>query len=236
MKIINKEYSRLYQLLQENKLTKPEFNILVSKINQKTWLDIIISWIFSPYTKLKPSRALILGLGFMLLSSCLAMMSGFHFPGIPASEEVLAPQTKLGFIQILLEHILQWFILSIVFYLIAKANKAKNIRLFDFFAFIAMAFLARVVFGIELLGLKLISPDFFANSSDTRNLLIHYSRVVISIWIIVKWLMYIWLYRLYFASLELASGLTGVRLWTNFVLGLVIAQTICYNLFNYWLH
>ena len=235
MKIINKEYFRLYQLYQKNKLTQAEFNLLVSKINRTTWLDMVILWIFSPYTQLKSGMALIFGLSFMLFYSILAKISGFYFPGIPGAEEIFNPAQQLSFIQIFLDQILQWILLSMTFYVIAKLNKTQNIKLFDFLAFMSMAYLARVFFSFELYTVKLIAPDFFKISSSLTKLIQHYPKILVSIWHVNELLMDVWIYRLYFASLELASGLVKIRLWITYILGIVIAQSICYNLSKYLL-
>lgn len=233
---MNKDYLRLTQLLQNNKITKTEFNVLVSKCNYKTWLDIIIIWIFNPYNKLSPKMALIFGFGCILLLSYLSKFTGFHFLGIPGSEEIFNSTQKLSYLQLFSEQFLQWITLSTVFYLVAKINKAFRIRLIDFFAFVAMAYLARIVFGFELFVIKLIDINFYIISGSITKLSHSYSKFIISLWHINQWLMYVWLYRLYFASLELASGLSKTRIWTTYIISMVVAQSIYYNISKYLLH
>ena len=222
----------MYQLWRTNKITRTEFKLLTSRIKITTWLDVIIELVFNPYAKLHPSTALIVGISLIILSSLIASVTGFHFPGIPGSEEILKLPIKLGFTRILFEHTLQWLSLSIVFYLIAKIIKARNLRVFDFFAFFAMAYLAKVCFGIELLIIKLISPSFFVMLDNTPQLILHYPKILISVSIFMRWLMYIWLYLLYFASLELSCSLTKTKLWIIYMTGLVLANTICYAIYN----
>lgn len=231
---MNKEYLRLHKLWQEDKLTKAEFKLLSSKIATNTWLDIVLMWIFSPFSKLSSKNDLILGSVLILLSSSIAYFGGFHFPSISGWQEIIDPAKRIGFLRILIEHFIQWFILSITLYLITKISRAKNVLLLDFFAFVAMAVLARVVFGVEIWLVKLISSDFFSNSADTKYLILHYLRIFVGLWIVTQWLMYIWLYRLYFVAFELASGLSKVRLWVTFIAGIIIANTICYNIHLKW--
>ena len=233
---MNNEYLRLYKLWQDNKLTKSEFKLLSSKIESNTPLDKIILWVFNPFSKLSPSYALTIGLCFITLISFIGSTTGFHFEGLPPAEKVLNPKLKFSFIQIFAEHILHLSILSIIFYIIAKFTRAKNIRLFDFFAFITMAYLARAIYSIELYFLKLLSPKFFSNLDTLKILMVHYPKRVIIIWTILQWLMYIWLFRLYFVALELASGLSAKRLWITYILGMIIANTIGHNLSKYLFH
>ena len=231
--ILNKQHLRLHKLYTENKLTRAEFRLLISQIGTNAWLDKVILWIFNPFARLKPKKALAFGLVIILFISMLGMLTGFHFSGIPAPADILTEGNKLGFSRILTEHLIQLSVLSIMSYILAKINHIKNIRVLDFFAYFSMAFLARAVFSINLFILKLLSPDFFVTFTQTDKLIHAFPKILVSLWIIFQWLLYIWLYRLYFAALEISSGLSAKRLWICYLFVMIIGNTICYYLSNY---
>lgn len=232
---MNKEYIRLYKLWQDNKITSPEFRILISKIKTNTMLDMIIIWILNPFSKLSPRYAFIIGTCLILFISFIGSMTGFHFEGIPPSEAVVS-SLKITFTRILSEQILGLIILSITFYILSKINNAKNLRLFDFCAFIAIAYLARAVYSIELYLLKLFIPSFFINLDHIKMQVTHFPKILNIVWTTIQWLMYIWLFRLYFVALQMASGLVKTRLWVTYIIGLIVGNTICYSISKYLLH
>lgn len=135
-----------------------------------------------------------------------------------------------------MNQIIQWLLLSIIYYVFAIVCRIQNLRFIDFLALIAIAYMARTIFSLELFVINLIAPDFVRYSTDLSKLAQYYSKVLVSIWGINQYLMEFWLYRLYFVSLELASGLTKLRLWVVFILGLILAQSINFNLARYLLH
>lgn len=233
---MNNEYIRLAEMRRQNKITNLELNILLSQLGYRTWLDKIILWILTPYANLSAKVALAIGgFGFVIICST-GYLGEYYFPGIPGAAEIINPALHLTFIKIFLNQIIQWLLLSIIYYIFAIVCRIQNLRLIDFLTLIAIAYMARTIFSLELFVINLIAPDFVRYSTDLSKLAQYYSKVLVSIWGINQYLMEFWLYRLYFVSLELASGLTKLRLWVVFILGLILAQSINFNLARYLLH
>lgn len=233
---MNNEYIRLAEMRRQNKITNLELNILLSQLGYRTWLDTIILWILTPYANISAKVAFTIG-GFGFLIICSTGYFGrYYFPGLPGVVEIVNPALHLTFIKICLNQIIQWLLLSIIYYVFAIVCRIQNLRFIDFLALIAIAYMARTIFSLELFVINLIAPDFVRYSTDLSKLAQYYSKVLVSIWGINQYLMEFWLYRLYFVSLELASGLTKLRLWVVFILGLILAQSINFNLARYLLH
>lgn len=233
---MNNKRIRLAEMRRQNKITNLELNILLSQLGYRTWLDTIILWILMPYANISAKVALTIGgFGFVIICST-GYFGRYYFPGIPGVAEIVNPALHLTLIKIFLNQIIQWLLLSIIFYLSAIAWHVRNLRLIDFLALIAIAYIARVLFSLELFVINLIAPDFVRHSNDLSKLAQYYPKILVSIWGINQYLMEFWLYRLYFVSLELASGLTKLRLWIVYILGLILAQSINFNFSRYLLH
>lgn len=233
---MNNEHIRLAEMRRQNKITNLELNILLSQFGYKTWLDTIILWIYTPYANISAKNALVVGCAGLVIICSTSYSAGYYFPGIPGVVEIITPPLHLTFIKIFLNQIIQWLLLSIIYYLFTIACRIRNLRLIDFLALFAIAYMARVLFSIELFIVNLVAPDFVRYSANLSKLVQYYPKILVSIWGVNQYLMEFWLYRLYFASLELASGLTKSRLWIVYILGLILAQSINFNFSRYSLH
>jgi hypothetical protein len=237
---MNKDYIRLYQLWQSGKLQKSEFKYLVRQLpTVTTWLDIIIMWIFNPYGKFNAKQAFCVGIAIQIIAIYIATLNGFHFPSVPAPHELFSAYIKLHPITPFAEQMLQWCVLSLVFYLLSRIAGAKNLRILDFFAFFAMSYLARLIITLYLAILKLISPPFFANTLDIGKLLMLYPHYYVGIWYGITIAIHVWFIRLYFLSLKLASGLSGFKIWVVFVVGIILSSTIylyCFGVNVFMVH
>ncbi len=232
--MMNRQYFKLYNLLKNNKITKSEFNLLTTKISNN-WLDKLIIRLFNPYDNLTMATIMTVGLFAILFYSIMAHLSGVYFPGIPSSEEMIIANSHITFSRLLLTQVYQWLILSTTFYIISKLCRSQNIFLWDFLVYTAFAYLARFIFSLEFWILKLLAPQFLLVSNNIGQLIKSYPKILVSLWHINQLLMYIWLYRLYFLAMQLASGLSKTKLWLTFILGMVLAQSIWYNLSKYLL-
>ena len=169
--------------------------------------QIMEKWLFTPFTYLAGWKALMIGCIFFIITSVVGYFSQIHFDG-PIS---LHHGLDIPIHFFLLECIIAWLSLAIVFYLFGLLLSKSAIRFIDIAGTIA---LARTPVALTSLGLL---PWFkLLNTSSLLFMPFNFLYMLPLLWIVI----------LYYNAYRISCNLKGVRLIVSFIAGICVAEII----------
>lgn len=223
---------KLLNMMKEGKISENEFKLLSSALEKKNpRISSLLSLAINPFQKIAGWYALILGSITIICMSYLGTIAKVYFPGIIDclnSSVVKNPKMPLSFIFLFYQNIVCWFLLSILFILIAKFLQNKKLRMIDFFGTVALARFPFLFLALFLSIIQLVDPSFM-NIDISKGIQIHmsFSMILFSLLTIGFG---IWQIATYFYALKVSSGLVGKKLWISFILAIVLGEAISWQL------
>jgi hypothetical protein len=164
-------------------------------------------WLFTPFTYVAGWKALIIGFIFFMITSIVGYYSQIHFDG-PIS---LHCGLDIPIYFFLLESMIAWLSMVIIFYLFGLLLSKSAIRFIDIAGTIA---LARTPVALTSLGLL---PWFkFLNPASLLFMPFNFLYMLPLIWILI----------LYYNAYQISCNLKGVRLIVSFIAGICMAEII----------
>ena len=164
-------------------------------------------WLFNPFTYIAGWKALLIGFAFIAITSVVGFFSQIHFDG-PLN---LHQGLDLQLYMFLLENIIAWLSMVIIFYPFGLILSKSSIRLIDVAGTIA---LARAPIALTSLGLlpwfKLMTP------TSMYYMPFNFLYTLPLIWIVV----------LYYNAYSISCNIKGFKLIASFIAGVCIAEII----------
>lgn len=224
---MDNEIKKLNQLLEEKKISEDEFKLLsnVFIINKKSskfkW-----SFFVNPFEKIVGVQALFVGLLVILGLCAFAVLHNDNFPGVidylysPYNYK-LKTEFKITYSFVLYQNIFVCVILSLFYYGASKFYKQKGLRLIDFFGMVTLsrypyliqAFLSYIIF--------MIAPTTRLTRGRTPFVIFDIIGGVIVMGCVI------WQLTTYFFALKEASGLSGKKLFTAYIISTGVSEIIC---------
>ena len=164
-------------------------------------------WLFNPFTYVAGWKSLIIGFIFFIITSVVGYFTQIHFDGpISLHQGLLIPIYIF-----ILESIIAWLSIVIIFYVFGLLLSKSVIRFIDIAGTIA---LARAPIALTSLGLL---PWFkLMNPSSLLFMPFYFLYMLPLIWIVI----------LYYNAYRVSCNLKGIRLIISFIAGICIAEII----------
>lgn len=219
------EKDRLDEMLQNNKITKSEYHLLLSALNKKNSFYVVFSFLVNPFQRIAGVYSLVIGLITLLAMSGLGLIAKVYFPGLITilnASAVKEPKVPLNFYLLLYQNAICWIVLTIIFIVIAKILQQKRIRIIDFIGTVALARFPFLILTGILCIIRLLYPSFL-EIDLTKGVLVEPS-VSLSAFFVVMITFVIWQITTYFNAFKESSGLIGKKLWIGFIIALILGE------------
>lgn len=162
--------------------------------------------LINPFTKIAGFPSLIWGLSIIILSAFLASFNNIHFDGV--LDIHLGLDAKWYYF--ILEVVIDWLCISILFYIMSIALSKSSIRIIDIFGTQALARFPYLL--VSLVGFLPYLKDLSIGTLPF--ILFAIFSVLILIWYLV----------LAFNALKIAANLQGSKLIISFISGVILAE------------
>lgn len=231
---MNKEQKRLLAMLEENKISETDYQLISSALNKKSvFTDIENSILINPFQKIAGFKALLLGLILMISMSLLGTVVGVYFDGIlgymlPIGLKAMKP----NFFLLLYQNAVAIITLSSLFLLAALLFRQKRIRVIDFFGTVALSRYPTFICLFFTMLQKYLEPF---NQDISKGIELHLTFVGILSYLILLTCI-IWQVMTYFFALKEASGLEGKSLWFSFIITVLLGDVIGLILTRFFLY
>jgi hypothetical protein len=224
---MNNEKELLKSLLEENKISKKDYSLLLAAFAKKVPLaDETLSLIANPFQKIAGFPALIFGIAIIFFMSYLGTIAKVYFPGvIDCSNTALWPKINFSFLVLIYQNLISWLVITAVFIAVTKILRQKRTRIIDFFGTTAFARYPYLL----LVGIISIIRLFDPNNGNliaiaTGKASIH--PIMESVFSMIALLFALWQIVTYFFAFKESSGLIGKKLWLGFFVAMVSAEAI----------
>lgn len=225
---MSEEKDRLLNMLKEGKLSEDDYELLSRAIDNKSPLiRSIFSILINPFQKIAGYYALAAGLAIIFSMSYLGVIAKIYFPGILDclnGSFVKNPRSELNFYVLAYQNMISWLILSILFLISAKIFRQKRIRAIDFFGTVAFSRFPYLIFTAFLSSIRLINPSFM-EIDMAKGIQLHPSLMT-GLFSLVLSFCLIWQITTYFYALKESSGLVNKKLWTSFIVSIILGEVI----------
>lgn len=219
------EKQRLLKMLNENKISENDFQILSAVLDKKpTRLMRVLSFSVNPFQKIAGIQALLIGVAIILLTSYLGFHAQQYYVNIMVTSDTninLQPRVAYTFWLVLYQNVICCLSLSLCYLLFAKLLQRNSVRLVDFFGMVALARLPFLINALFILVVQHFAPDFI----HAHNLLLQSSWLEI-VFSLQNMLLGLWMLILYFNAMKEASGLTGGKLWFSVAISFIVASVM----------
>lgn len=214
------EKQRLLTMLHDGKISETDFKILSDALDKKpSGISAVILFLINPFQKIAGIYALLIGLAIILIFSFICVYERFYVFGIMnVARTVQDAKIPISFTLLVYQNVVSCLIISLLFIIMAKLFRKKNLRLLDFFSMVAVA---RVPFLIQLstyMLMQWIAPSFVPS-------FIH-PTLAGSIYFLLMYVTVLWQYAMYFYALKEASGLTGNKWIYAACISIVLASVL----------
>lgn len=180
--------------------------------------------IFNPFIKLAGLPALAFGVFFLIVGALLAGYCNARFDGVID----LHFGHSVGFVQPLIDQVLAWGSLVLVFYLLSLAFGARP-RLIDLAGTMALARLPFAFAPMINAGGHISNVSDKLKSIDPQHVVFPVSGSELIIFVllsIISVILLVWLSALYFNAYKICTNLKGNNLIVSFIVGLLMAEAL----------
>ncbi|HLX54916.1 MAG TPA: hypothetical protein VKR58_13305 [Aquella sp.] len=219
---------RLLKLLQENKITEEEFHLLSNALTKKSNLFIrLATFLLNPFLTLSPKTCLVIGIVVTIFLGGIGWHLNMIFSGFAGAE----PTTiRYPVYHVYLELICSWLIFTMFFLIFSLLFKVRISKVFDFFAFIAIAKTPYLVLMLICLILNSIDPSLITLTAEQApNITYKIFNLIFSIMFYLFWT---WQIILYFNAYKESSGLSGDKVWPGFIISALTTNIILNTFLN----
>ena len=207
---MKKEIARITKLLEENKISKEEYDRLLDSL-LKTRVVVPKDFLIDPFPTLSLWQSLLIGFFVLLLLSGLGHIGKIHFPG--TFDLKLGVLGEWSFFKLAAQNLLILLATSIFFLLGGLICRCKNIRIIDVFASLSVARFPYIIATFAILFyIKVWGKNFETFDS--------------SLFVIVPFLLIsvVWLGILYYKALKFSLGCRGKILGTLFAFTMIFSE------------
>ena len=213
----------------EQKINKNEYDTLIKSLDNKPkrfmWL---FNFLINPYEHFSTTICFIIGILILFTLAYIGYTTSLNFPGLFGAESTLGK--SFPYSSILKSLFISWVCTSLMFYTMSKILGGLYLRIFDFFAFCALAkfpfFVAMLLDSISYhINPRLVN---FNDKPETNVYINIYTGILDTVVVV----MIFWHIILYFFAFKQASGLNHNRNW----LGFVISMVTLHPLLTFWLN
>jgi hypothetical protein len=225
------EKKKLLAMLNENKITKDDYQLLLNAIEGKSQQSLY-SWFINPFAKIAGFRALVIGIIIIIALSVSGEFAQVYYSGIfdclNASNLKHMQVHMPTFTLLLQQNLVNWLVLSTVFMTIARLFRQKRLRVLDFFGTVAMSRFPYLVLSTFILIIWKIDPTLLDFDPVKINIKQFHFSIPYMIIDFAWQFCYAWQVTTYIFAFKESSGLRGTRLWIGFVVSIFIADALAH--------
>lgn len=220
---------RLYNLLNEHKITQDEYNSLIQALYRKTKPIVkLFKFLINPFEQLSPKVSLIIGIFIIFALGYIGYLTDLNFSGLFGAESTTGK--SFHYLSIIKNLSITWLYLSFIFMFISKILGGRYLRVLDFLSFCALAkFPFFIAMFLDSLSFH-INPRL-VNFGDKTEHNIFINIYTATLDTVVVFLIF-WHIILYFNAFKQASGLNHNRTWFGFIVAMVTSHAIL----TFWLN
>ena len=220
------EKQRLLNLLHENKISADDFKILLAALDKKpSGFAKMVLFLINPFQKITGWPALLLGIMIAVVMSYVCWQEKFYiFSILDIARNTAVPHPKVAFTfwLLLYQNAVNIGVLALVYILMAKLFRQKNVRIIDFFGMVAVARLPSLIVMVGVILVLKFMP--------TLQFLAIRPNLITSIYSLFVNVVILWQLAIYFYALKEASGLTGNKLifaaFSSLILGTILTEQL----------
>ena len=160
---INKEQERLLNMLNNQKITKEDYVVLLDAIDKKQSLtDKVFQFMINPFKKLAGMQALLIGMVIIFSTAFLALIAKVYIisPLGILFANGLKTKMPLTFGLLLYQSIVCWFGFALILYLTSLLFKQRGIRLIDFLGTVAIARFPYLIIMLLSIADRILNPAY----------------------------------------------------------------------------
>jgi hypothetical protein len=172
-------------------------------------------WLFNPFVYIAGARSLFIGLAAMLATAIIGFYSHTHFDGVI---DIHSGHISPLYVH-LLEQLIDWGMLSIVFYLGGRIFSQSSIRLIDVAGTIAMARWVMIVPAI--IGFAIHAPDVMPKTIEEIKAIMTPGFIAFGF---ITLLFDIWMVTLFYSAFVTSCNMKGGKGTGIFIIGLMLAE------------
>ncbi|MBA2711156.1 MAG: hypothetical protein H0U57_11260 [Tatlockia sp.] len=233
---MNKEEMKLSNMLKENKISESDYQMLMAALdNQSLCRKIENSLLINPFQKIAGIKALLLGLIVLILMSIVGSYSDVYIDGTFGylfAENIKA--IKPNFILLLYQNTVAILTLALLFFLISKLYKQKNLRIIDFLGTVALARFPILISLIFTFFDRYIEPDSY-KMDYSKGIELHITLSSLLVNFIVMGAL-AWIIMTYLFAFKESSGLQDKKLWIGFATVMIVGELIALILTRWFLY
>lgn len=184
------------------------------------------NYLFNPFEFIAGGKALLIGIPVILLTGFISYFSAMHFDGVLDMHFPLHSKLYVH----LLEGLISWLCLSLVFGLAGVILSASKVRMIDIFGTLAFARWPMIMVAVSGLFVNADSANKYITYAFLKQgeavVLKSYELPVFIIFTIISLLLLIWMVALFYKAYTISCNLKGARAVISFIVGLLLAETL----------
>lgn len=224
---MKKELERLLKMRKENKISERDFDMLSGALTKNSFCSTLEnSMLINPFQKIAGFKALFIGLILMLVMSVIGVYANVYIDGslgfimTNGFKATRAP----SFLLLLYQNMVACLSVAVLFYLSAILLRQKGIRIIDFLGTVAFARYPTCISIMFFILAKWLSPENF-NEDFSKGFSFHFS-ITGSLSALLWTACYVWQGMNYFFAFKESAGLDGKRLWSAFLITMLVADIL----------
>jgi len=199
--------------------------------NAKTVPDrSLIQWLFNPFRFVAGYKALLCGLGIILVSAFLGFLGDTHFDGV--LDVHTGPKAQLWFF--VAEGIVDWLSLAIPLFFFGLIVSPSVVRMIDVFGTQALARWPYLITSIVMLpeANRRFGTYLMARFTNTAGAgVLNYTDVCVFVFsVIVAVFMIVWMVALMYRAYTVSCNMKGARAIVTFVVSIIVAEALSKSL------
>jgi len=224
---MNKEEQRLLSMLEENKISDTDYQMLIKALNKKSFCTLIESSVLiNPFQKIAGFKALLMGLVLMIIMSLVGVYANVFYDGsfgyvIPVG---IKTHVKPNFLLLLYQNMAAVVLVSTLFLASALFFRQKGIRVIDFFGTVALARYPIFICLLSTMVHQLLKPELFTQDFS-QGYELHFD-LINTLSTLLFLACFIWQIVTYFFALKESSGFEDKRLWSCFIVCMLAAESL----------
>ncbi len=229
---MKQEQLKLNQLLEEEKISSENYEMLRTAIQSKSFFSSIEdSILLNPFSKIAGFSAFALGILFVVLMAIIANLGYIHYPGFLSFHLYENKYYTVDIGRLALQCITNNLVLSLLFYLGAILAKQRSLRFVDF---VGTVFLSRFPY-LAAVSLHLIYVAIFPELKGIASGVSDPHRLVSVLGISFAPFV-VWQCITYWFALKESSGLQGKMLWLVFLISMFLCDVLSGLASRWWVN
>ncbi len=224
---MKKELERLLNMRKENKISESDFDMLSGALTKNSFCSTLENNVLiNPFQKIAGFKALFIGIVLIMVMSILGVYANVYIDGTLGflmTNGIKAARAP-SFLLLLYQNTVACLTLSILFYISAIWVGQKGIRIIDFLGTVAFARYPTCISLMFVILEEWLIPEN-SNADFSKGISFHFS-ILGSLSALLWTACFVWQGMNDFFALKESAGLDGKRLWSAFLITMLVADIL----------